>query len=81
MDQHVAHYSKWNTDAEQQYWWYELHQLWWDCEDAAVGGRDPRLNVAQKAVERALCEARNGRLLCAQYQAAVAAVSAALEGE
>ena len=68
----------------QAIWWLDLNRLWWNIEDArcyAEGQRAAQLAVAQKAVERGLCEARSGRLLVGQYKAALAAVEAALEGE
>jgi hypothetical protein len=67
----------------QQNFWFDLNRLWWDVEDRrvyAAGDCAQRLAVAQKAVERALIEARNGRLIDTQYQAARAAVEAAMEG-
>lgn len=64
----------------QQAWWWELNRLWWDIEDAAQAGRRQELTVAQKAVERGLIEAANGRLWQEQYDAAKAAAQAALEG-
>jgi hypothetical protein len=64
----------------QQVWWHDLNRMWWDCEDARQAGRREELTVAQKAVERGLIEARNGRLLAGQYEAAKAAVVAAMEG-
>jgi hypothetical protein len=67
-------------ELQQAYWW-ELNRLWWNCEDARQAGARPELATAQKAVERGLLEARNGRLMTAQYEAAKAAVVAALEGE
>jgi hypothetical protein len=66
-------------ELQQAYWW-ELNRLWWDIEDAAQAGRRAELTDAQKAVERALIEARSGRLTVGQYEAAQAAVVAALEG-
>ena len=70
-------------DLQGQFW-FDLNRMWWAVEDRrvyATGECAQRLTVAQKAVERALIEARNGRLLYTQYEAAKAAVMAALEGE
>ena len=67
----------------QQQFWHDLNGMWWTVEDRRVGASGDlaqRLTVAQKAVERALCEAANGRLVYTQFQAARAAVMAAMEG-
>lgn len=69
-------------DLQGQFW-FDLNRMWWDVEDRRVGATGEcaqRLTVAQKAVERALCEARCGRLVYTQFQAAQAAVEAAMEG-
>jgi hypothetical protein len=67
----------------QQQFWFDLNRMWWDVEDRRVGAAGEcaqQLAVAQKAVERALVEARCGRLVYTQFQAARAAVEAAMEG-
>ena len=55
----------------QQQFWHDLNGMWWTVEDRRVGATGDmaqRLAVAQKAVERALCEAASGRLSKPQWR-------------